>query len=530
MSHLCLINPPGIKTTSGLQMHTPNPPIGLAYIAAAVRDAGHRVTVIDTIGDAPDEINPLRNRPDILVQGLRCDQIVQRIPTDTDVVGLGCAFSTLWPISRDILEAIRRNRPDLRIIVGGEHPSALPEHVLQTSPVDICIIGEGEETTVELLDCLDQNRDIETVKGIAYAQAGEIIQTERRPRIRDVDQIPWPAWDLFPIEAYIERHQFNGVNQGRAMPILGTRGCPYHCAFCSSARMWTTRYAVRDVSQVCDEIETYMRRYQATDFHFQDLTAVVGKRWIMAFCRELLRRNLNITWQLPSGTRCEAIDDEVCALLAATGCRNMSYAPESGSPQLLESVQKKVNLDAMRSSIRSALRHGLKLNCFFVVGLPAETPATLRTTQRLIRQLAWMGVQDVGVAKFIPYPGSVLFEQLRAAGKIDINDDFLLSPIDSYNAKVSQTLCTNALTFEQLNRWMIRLYLNFYLLSSLLRPIRTIRTLARALLTGREDTRYAKWFRDILSTRRRWRRVARQSRSATANKCTAGADPQPATF
>ena len=211
MGHLCLINPPGIKTTSGLQMHTPNPPIGLAYIAAAAQQAGHCVTVIDGTGHALDQIIPMRTRPDILVQGLTVAQIVDRIPADADVVGLGCMFSTLWPISRQILDAIHAARPELTLIAGGEHPSAVPEHVLDTSPVDIVTVGEGEETIVELLSALDNGDDLSTVKGLVCRKGADIVRSEARSRKKNVDDIPLPAWALLPVAHYIQRQQMNGI-------------------------------------------------------------------------------------------------------------------------------------------------------------------------------------------------------------------------------------------------------------------------------------------------------------------------------
>ncbi len=511
MAHVCLVNPPGIKTTSGLQMHTPNPPTGLAYIAAAVRAAGHRVTVIDATGSALDQIRPMAGRPDILVQGLTPAQIAAQVPADADALGLSCLFSTLWPISRQVLEAVHSIRPKLPLIVGGEHPTATFEHVLTTSPADVCVLGEGEETIVDLLRVLDGGGDLAEVQGIAFGDVDRVVRTAPRQRIKAVDEIPWPAWDLFPVAEYIARQQMNGIHQGRAMPILGTRGCPFRCTFCSSPQMWTTRYAMRDVSDICDEIELYIDHYGATDFHFQDLTAIVNKQWILAFGDELVRRGLRITWQLPSGTRSEVIDDEVCRMLAATGCKNMAYAPESGSEEIRCAIQKRVKIDHMLGSIRAALRHRLSLSCFFVIGFPQDTSATLRESLRLIRHLAWMGVRDVGVAKFVPYPGSALFHEMLAAGKVRLDDTFFLSPIDFYGRAGLQVSYADALTPRELHRWMIRLFLNFYLLSFVRHPVATLRTLAKAAFSGVEETRYARWFRDQLSMRRRWKKATRVS-------------------
>ena len=119
------------------------------------------------------------------------------------------------------------------------------------------------------------------MQGIAFRNGNRVVRTQPRARNRAINEIPLPAWDLLPINEYIERQQNNGVNQGRAMPILATRGCPFRCTFCSSPQMWTTTYTMRDVGLVCDEIELYMRKYDVTDFHFQDLTAIVSKPWIL---------------------------------------------------------------------------------------------------------------------------------------------------------------------------------------------------------------------------------------------------------
>ncbi len=507
MLHVCLINPPGTKTISGIQGNNPNPPIGLAYIAAAIRQAGHRVTLIDATGEAMDQVKPMDQRPDILVQGLSPEQIVARIPPDTDVVAIGCSFSSLWLVSRDILELVHRSRPGVPLIMGGEHPSALPEHVVQTSAADICVIGEGDETIVELLAAIEQRRPLHDVAGIVFREGEQIIRTAPRKRMMKINHLPLPAWDLFPMEEYISRKQNSGLYQGRAMPLLATRGCPYRCTFCSSPSMWGNKYAMRDPVQVVDEMQLYMARYGATDFHLQDLTAIVNKRWILEFCNELIRRKLDIVWQLPSGTRCEAIDDEVCAKLAATGCKNLTFAPESGSEKIRQAVRKQVNMERMMASIRAALRHKLGLDCFIVIGVPQETTETLRETLRFVRRLAWIGVQDVGISMFVPYPGSTLFKELTDAGRITMDDGYFLTCMDYCSEEGYQACYAGALTPRQLYRWLIWLFLNFYILSFIFHPIRTAVTLGRFLLTGREESRYTKWFRDRIKTRRRWRKA-----------------------
>ena len=503
---IALVNPPGIKTFSGLQMHTPNPPLGLAYVAAALREAGFAYRVIDATGAALDAVSPYPDRSDFMMQGLTVEETVRRIPAEADVIGVSCMFSTLWPLTHRVADAIRARFPRALLVLGGEHGTAVPEHVLATSPFDVVVLGEGEETFVELMRARRDGRALASVKGIAYRDGGRVVTTGLSARRKDVDEIPLPDWASFPIAEYIDRHQTNGINLGRSMPILGTRGCPFQCTFCSNPGMWTQRWIARNPILLADEMERYVREYGVTNFDFQDLTAIVKRQWIVDFCRELIRRDLGITWQMPSGTRAEVFDAEVADLLYRSGCRALAFAPESGSPEILRAVKKQVDLGHMLTAMKAAVRRGLKLSCFIVIGFPDDTPATLRQTLWLIRRMAVLGVYDIAVSKFVPYPGSALFKRLQQQGKLKLDNEFFVSPMDFYTAKAPSY--ADAVSSRRLYWTMLWMFVNFYLISFALRPWRVARALGRALVTGREETRYAKWFVDVLFTRRRWRRLA----------------------
>jgi radical SAM superfamily enzyme YgiQ (UPF0313 family) len=270
--------------------------------------------------------------------------------------------------------------------------------------------------------------------------------------------------------------------------------------------MWTQRYIPRDPKAVVDEIEGYVREWRVSNIDFQDLTAIVNRRWALEFCRLLVERGLDITWQMPSGTRAEVFDAEVADLLYRSGCRALAFAPESGSPAILKAVKKQVDLGHMLAAMRSAVRRGLKLSCFIVIGFPDDTPATLRDTLRLVRRMAVLGVYDVAVSKFVPYPGSELFRRLQREGKIQLDDEFFVSPMDFYTARAPSY--ADAVSTRRLYWTMLWMFVNFYVISFTLRPWRVVRALLRAIVTGREETRYAKWFVDVFFTRRRWRRLA----------------------
>ena len=508
---ITLIHPPGLKALGPLQNHVPNPPIGLAYIAAVLKEAGRPYCVIDATGEALDAAGPYDLRDDFVVQGLTMEELVERIPEDTKIIGVGCMFSFYWPITRLVIENIRARFPDALIVIGGEHVTALPEFSLGDSPADVAVLGEGEETFLALLNAWDTEQPLADVPGLAFKHKGEIVNTGLSARTRDIDSIPFPDWDSFPIEEYISRHQTNGLNMGRSMPILTTRGCPYRCTFCSSPDMWTTRYVQHSPKRVVDEMALYVKKYNVTNFDSQDLTAIVKRSWSIQLCEELISRDLNITWQMPTGTRSEVFDEEVVDLLYRSGCQLLSFAPESGLPEILREIKKQIDLDNLFKGIRGALRRGFKISCFVVIGLPMECPDALKMTMGMIRKFAMMGVHDVTVNKFVPYPGSVIFQKLLAEGKVQLSDEFFLSTMDLYT-KNSPSFA-DAIAPKSLYRTMLLMFFNFYIISFLLRPFRVIRVLWLAVTTGIEETKYAKWFIYRFFSRRKWRQSLATSSS-----------------
>ncbi|MDE2489837.1 MAG: B12-binding domain-containing radical SAM protein [Elusimicrobia bacterium] len=508
-----LIAPPGIKTFSSIQMQTPNPPLGVAYIAGVLKAAGLPYRVIDAVGEGIAQITDYESRAGMKIQGLTREQILERIPADADIIGFSCMFSTLWPITRDLAAAVRARFPDALLVLGGEHGTAVAENVLRTSAVDLVVLGEGTETILDVVAAwrarASGGEPWGGVKGVAYLDAsGAFRDNGLSPRKRAVDDIPLPDWDSIPIREYIDRHQINGANIGRSMPLLATWGCPYQCTFCSNPGMWTTAWIPRSPKLVADEMELYKKKYGVTNFDFQDLTAMIKRSWIIAFCDELIARRLGVTWQLPSGTRAEVFDREVSEKLYAAGLRLLSFAPESGSPAMLKLVRKQVDLDKMLASMRIALRAGFKLSCFLVIGFPGETKETLRETTSLVRKMALLGVHDVVVSKFVPYPGSKLFKDLQAAGRLKLDDDFFIMPMEFYTSKAPSF--ADGVSSRRLYLSMLWMFFNFYALSLLTRPWRLLEILT-AVLTGREETRFAKWANDMVVVRRKWKRQEREA-------------------
>ncbi len=483
---VCLIRP-SIVIPASNQVAMFTPPLGLAYIAGSLRDGGFDVQVIDGVGEKLDSRNPVDN--DCYMYGLTPEETVARIDDDAEIIGVAFGFSFEWPACRDLTKLIRERFPDVLMIGGGEHVTAVPEQALLESALDIGVLGEGEETALEICKAFEAgDLDPSAVLGAAYIDAdGKAVINERRPRKRDLDDIPLPAWDLMPIGNYMDRGYGFGINRGRSMPVLASRGCPYQCTFCSNPAMWTTRWVARDPDLLLDEMQMYQDKYGAQNFDFYDLTAIVKKAWIVDFCKKIEERGMKFTWQLPSGTRSEAIDDEVAGWLFKSGCRNLSYSPESGSPAVLDRIKKKIKTESVLESISSSYRQGMSLKTNIMLGFPGETMKEVRETYGFIAKMAIAGADDVAVWAFSPYPGSELFQQINATGRLKLDDAYYDS-LRSY-ADTSRTVSySENFSDAQLKRMRWIGVAIFYLTSWAYRPLRPFKIIWH-VFTGRHETR-----------------------------------------
>lgn len=486
------------------------PPVGIAYLAGYLRAQGHEPKVIDGLGEAIFAFQPIfAEERKLWLHGLSVEEIVARIDSDyADCIGVSCMFSQDWPFDKMLLAAIRARFPRARIVCGGEHISALPEFSLTDCPaIDFCVQGEGERALALLLEALAATTDLPAteleqrcaaVPGLYYrASGGTILRGAANERLREIDALPWPAWDLVPLENYLATGSGFGVNKGRNMPIVASRGCPYACTFCSNLQMWTTKWVARDPVQVVDEIEYYHRQYAANNFDFYDLTAIVRKDWILRFCAELESRNLRITYQLPSGTRSEAIDAEVAAALRRTGCCHLVYAPESGSARTLKLVNKRVNLANLTQSMRQAVGEGITVKMNIVIGFPDENWRDILRTFRFLARTALLGVHDAFVYTFSPYPGSELFARLRKEGRLArLDEDYFLDLTSYIRLGKSVSYCT-AISNFWLNACRLGGLFLFYSVSFLARPQRFIRILSR-LNEAESETRIEIFVKSIL--------------------------------
>ena len=467
---VCLTKSPALTKAMALSTLV-TPPIGIAYIAGTLQSAGIHVQVVDAVGENPDQLIPLDFCEGYSI-GLSIPEIVDHIDPKCDVIGLSCMFSNSWPYDQRLINAIRKKFSKATIVVGGEHATACPDYILSTcDDVDVCVLGEGEETFKELILALRAGISLEHIPGIVHRVNGQIVRNPTRDRIREIDDISLPDWDLIPIENYMSRGLGHGVSNTRNMPLMATRGCPYQCTFCSSPNMWTTLWKARSFQLVVDEMEIYIKKFNAENFDLYDLTAIIRKDWIVAFANEILSRGLNITYQLPSGTRSEAIDDEVTKLLFASGCRQMNYAPESGSPETLKSVKKKVNLDRLQKSLRAAIKNDLKIMVNIIL-FPQDSLRDVFKTFAFALKCSWLGLHDITFVPYVPYPGAELYNEMVSDGRLpEPSEKYFISLLTHSDLSSARSYNPN---FSARQIQIMRLFFlaGFYISTYIFRPWR----------------------------------------------------------
>ncbi len=419
-----LIRPPAYSV--GIMGAQTVPVLGVVYIAAAIRQAGHAVDIVDMCGEDIAATQVVHEK--YVQYGMPLEKLQDRLRY-SDVIGVSSMFSQDWPFHRELIRHVRRLYTQVTIIAGGEHISAIPEYCLDNCPeLDICICGEGEHIFVDLISVVEKKSSLSDVPGIVYRSSKDqkIYKTDRAGRIKDIDSIPKPAWDLIPLENYLSRGMNYHIKRGRTMPMLATRGCPYKCSFCSNQEMWGSSWITRTPRMVVDEMEEYIEKYKARNFVFSDLTAVVSKHCITKLCEEIIDRDLDITFQLPT-LRAEALDLPLLEFMYKAGCRDLDFAIESGSKKVLDSVNKKNDPRHIFKCIKDALKVGMNLSTNIVIGLPSEGWADYFKTYKLVLRLALAGLQELNVFPFIPYPGSVLFKGYLEQGRISLSDKYFLS-------------------------------------------------------------------------------------------------------
>lgn len=371
------------------------PPLGVMYLSSYIKKHLNAETRILDIKFCKDP------------QKAIADMVYEFRP---EVVGI----SGLTPEAPMIHEAARvvRANSDVPIIVGGPHASANPSDVLANPAVDIAVIGEGEETFLELLRSLDKLRDIsilEHIRGIAFRTGtGRIHITQARPFIEDLDSIPFPDWDAVDIHRFWTIPAMSTLGIRPYIPIFSSRGCPFQCTFCHN--LFGKRFRARSPENVIAEIEEAIKRFGLVEIEFLDDIANLKRERLNAIFQGLLDRGLHPRISFPNGIRTDILDHETVSLLAKVGAGEVSVAVETASPRLQKQIRKNLDLKKVRRNIDLLVAHGIFTRGFFMLGFPTET------LEEMLETINFALHSPLHVAFFFavnPFPNTKIYEAFR---------------------------------------------------------------------------------------------------------------------
>jgi anaerobic magnesium-protoporphyrin IX monomethyl ester cyclase len=397
MTNILLINPD--KTE---QDGYTNPPLGLLYIAGMLLKNKIDVQVLDCCIKGREALIPA----------------LEKVPPK--IVGITC----LTPGRKHALEIaqlVKNFNSEIIVVMGGAHPSLMYKQLLENYPyIDYIVIGEGEVTFLEIAQGIEPSQ----INGIAYREGKIIKKTPQRALIENLDDLPFPAYNLVDISKYnaLGSGVFNGVNLAKEprISVVFSRGCRGHCTFCSSWAIWR-EYRHRSPKNMADEIQLLSEKYSVHHLCFADDALTVDIQATKDLCDEIIRRQLKIAFT--AETRTDCVDQELLIKLKQAGCYELCYGIETGSPRLLKKINKENNIETSKNIIQLTKKAQLKATALIIVGHVGETKETLNETIDFLRQTKPDSVGCFGGLAI--FPGTRLYEECKSKGII--NDDFWLT-------------------------------------------------------------------------------------------------------
>ncbi len=403
-----------------------SPPLGLAYIAAVLRQHDYGVTAQD--------FNFMSTGPE------HVDAILEQ--WSPRILGISVHTET-YPNGLKLAQAAKRIDPRTTVVLGGPHATVLYEKIIQEPSVDIVVRGEGEYAMLELADWFLRGvGDLGRIRGIAYREDGKVRVTPERPFIANPDELPFPARGLFPLPLYEQPGQV----------LLSRGGCPFNCCFCAVNNIWKGGRRFRSIEEVRKEILAIHNGLDCDEISFADDTFTLNRKRIVELCELTADLGQVFPWRWGCTTRVDLVDKELIGRMAKAGCYALTFGVETGSQEVLDAIAKRITLEQIRRSVGTALEAGLAVLCSFMFPHPQDTAETIREQKRFMKELVNLGAQ-VSVAFTTPFPGTAYYEQMDQLGIRLLTDQW-----DEFDAKhlIIETKNLNRHALDDLFQEMIQ--------------------------------------------------------------------------
>lgn len=458
----------------------PAPPLGLAYIAGYMEKNGFEVKILDALALGIDNVIEGQQT---LRFGLSEKNIINYLDDyQPDIVGICNMFTAFTKDVHDITKLIKANNRKTLVMVGGAHASINPAAILKDENIDIVVQGEGEETVLEIARRYAFNQDLSSVLGITFKTNHKIWQNAPRPNIKDIDQIPFPARHLLPVDIYIKSAAMSPyIMRRRTTTIISSRGCPQHCIYCSIHSVWGNKWRGRSAQNVVDEMEFLNKRYKIEEFSFQDDSMSASAARLEEICDEITSRKLDIKWTAPNGIAHWTLDEELLRKMKKSGCYRLTFGIESGNEDTRKFIGKIHSLDQAKKIIQFSNKIGLWTISTFILGFPQEDIKSMEDT------INWAINSETDFAAFyllIPFPGTKIYTICKQEGLVNFNESFyfdsqIADQLKNVGLLLAQNGCgTKYVKPEELRTLVKKAYRDFQrkrLISYLRNPLRILR-------------------------------------------------------
>ncbi|MBT4702826.1 MAG: B12-binding domain-containing radical SAM protein [Rhodospirillaceae bacterium] len=442
---IMLISPPGKITVTdegSRERKLAVPPLGPASLAASLLQHGYEVDILDVMMEGYENEQSNGNQ---ILYGLSDDDVRKRIADfNPDMIGVSCLFSNRGLEAQNLCRLAKETIPDAFVVFGGQHPSGMPQLVIDEN-IDCIMYGEADRSIIELVETLNTGGDLRDVKQIIL-QDGDTYWKSPKNDYPDPKELPLPAWHLVGLDKYwnagLADYEINLKSQQKFLIMMSSRGCPHACYFCTAPMMSDRRFRMKEIPQVIEEIQHYRDTYGVDEIHFWDDNFFINKKRVKKLLKALVENFPDMSFQVPSGSEVNAIDDEVIELLSQAGFTKLFMAIESLNPDIQEDViDKHVDLARVPDIVEKLRVKGIISEGSFMVGFPGESKAQIDHTFDTASKL---GLDRISVSIVNPLPGTPLYDEC-------IEKDLVYDDFDPQNVRWS----TENIKMEEVDRGYI---------------------------------------------------------------------------
>lgn len=416
MSKILLVDPPWYIFQ---RIKTDSVSLGLMYIATVLKERGHDCLVYNgdfatysltghegVTVDYKNYINEIAHKTSHV--WVDFSNLLEEFKPD--YVGISM-LTPKYGSAIEVAKIVRNYSPDITVFVGGIHPTLQPAETLKESSFDIAVVGEGEETVVELIKVLESNESLSSVKGIYYKENGMISQNPPRQLMEDIDVIPFPDFTLL--------HRFEEYSPDYLNRILTSRGCPFKCVYCASNKLWTRKVRFRAPEKVFEEIKYRYTKFGIRFFKFNDDTFTLNRQRLEKLCGLIIKDKIKIKWMCD--TRSDKLNEDILKIMKKAGCRQVNIGVESGSEKILNFIQKGESLETTRNAFLLAKKLKVNTLAYFMMGFPSETKEDVQQSIKTMREIK---PDSVCWSLFTPYPGTEIYNHLVENGLLAESPDW----------------------------------------------------------------------------------------------------------